>query len=192
MGPVEQSQVEAARARRAKFFPNAVGAFAKTSGPATVTFGTPKVQPFTPAKIVFFWHGRPIRAGSYSKLAWVCSMALGKPEVEEEPPISVRKILSAVAKDYDVQVVQLKGVRRTAELVEPRHVAMYLAKRLTGLSFPAIGRAFGGKDHTTIMHAAERIRVFVEVDSALADRVRKLEAALVGRVVMLEARVSAQ
>lgn len=66
-------------------------------------------------------------------------------------------IKKVVAKAYGVSTRELKSKRRVKSETRPRHIAMYLCKALTGHSFPAIGRSFGGRDHTTIMHAYSKI-----------------------------------
>jgi chromosomal replication initiator protein len=68
--------------------------------------------------------------------------------------------------------------RRTANVVRPRQVAMYLAKILTLRSLPEIGRRFGGRDHTTVLHAVRKIEALAANDSALADEIEALKRQL--------------
>ena len=94
----------------------------------------------------------------------------------EDPQISVDSIISAVAKFFNIKVQDMKGPRRTRQLVVPRQVAMFLARRHTGLSLPEIGKHFGGRDHTTVMHAVRKIDNQIETDEAFrrkVDMVRK-------------------
>jgi chromosomal replication initiator protein len=94
----------------------------------------------------------------------------------EDPQISVDSIVSAVAKFFNIKVQDMKGPRRTRQLVVPRQVAMFLARRHTGLSLPEIGKHFGGRDHTTVMHAVRKIDNQIETDEAFrrkVDMVRK-------------------
>ena len=75
-------------------------------------------------------------------------------------------------------VQDLNGKKRNKEIVVPRQIAMYLARELTQDSLPQIGRAFGGKDHTTVMHSTEKIDNAIENDALLADQVQKIREEL--------------
>ncbi|UCE64856.1 MAG: chromosomal replication initiator protein DnaA [Nitrospirota bacterium] len=81
--------------------------------------------------------------------------------------ITTEDIQEAVANRYHIKVADLKSKRRTKTLVHPRQVAMYLCRELTDASFPEIGRDFGGKDHTTIIHACKQVQKSLEKDSSL-------------------------
>lgn len=83
-------------------------------------------------------------------------------------------IQRVVAQAFDVSVVDLKGEKRQKELVLPRHVSMYLSRELTQCSLPAIGKAFGGRDHSTILHACKRISLLLMEDSELKDALDKI------------------
>ena len=72
----------------------------------------------------------------------------------------------------------LLSSRRTANVVRPRQVAMYLAKTLTLRSLPEIGRRFGGRDHTTVLHAVRKIENLVGADSSLAEEIESLKRQL--------------
>jgi hypothetical protein len=76
--------------------------------------------------------------------------------------ITCRAIISATSAHYGVTVIDILSARRQAEIVRPRQVAMYLAKVLTLRSLPEIGRWFGGRDHTTVLHAARKIEALVD------------------------------
>jgi hypothetical protein len=78
----------------------------------------------------------------------------------------VSEIQEVVCAAFGVQLVDLTSARRTANLVKPRQVAMYLAKTMTGRSLPEIGRRFGGRDHTTVLHAVRKIAAKVEFNEA--------------------------
>lgn len=69
----------------------------------------------------------------------------------------VEKIQQVVCEHYGVKVVDVLSRRRTKHLIQPRHVGMYLCKKLTLKSLPVIGRKFGGRDHTTVLHAVDKI-----------------------------------
>jgi chromosomal replication initiator protein len=68
--------------------------------------------------------------------------------------------------------------RRTANVVRPRQIAMYLAKTLTLRSLPEIGRRFGGRDHTTVLHAVRKIEHLADTDKVLADEIDILKRML--------------
>jgi chromosomal replication initiator protein len=76
-------------------------------------------------------------------------------------------IQEAVAAWFHIKIADLKSRRRSKTLVHPRQIAMYLCRELTDASFPEIGRLFGGKDHTTIMHACRQITKAKEGDNIL-------------------------
>ena len=88
--------------------------------------------------------------------------------------VNIHDIQNTVAGRYDVSVREMNGKRRTAHLVRARHVAMYLARKLTDLSLAEIGQEFGRRDHGTIHHAVEKIASAVESDRALQHRVENL------------------
>lgn len=92
--------------------------------------------------------------------------------------IRVEDILRIVAKHYGVSRSDLLSARRTANVVRPRQIAMYLAKTLTLRSLPEIGRRFGGRDHTTVLHAVRKIDAHVAIDKVLAEEVEVLKRLL--------------
>lgn len=81
---------------------------------------------------------------------------------------SMPEILSQVATYYNLTADQLKTPRRTRDLVLPRQLAMYLIREHTHHSLPAIGAFFGGRDHTTVLHALQRIKALLSTDPALS------------------------
>ena len=74
---------------------------------------------------------------------------------QEPKRVKIEDIQRVVARQYNVSRSDLLSSRRTANVVRPRQVAMYLAKTLTLRSLPEIGRRFGGRDHTTVLHARQ-------------------------------------
>ncbi|WP_394016095.1 helix-turn-helix domain-containing protein [Roseixanthobacter pseudopolyaromaticivorans] len=90
------------------------------------------------------------------------------------PPIM--RIQRAVCSYYGISRVDLLSERRTANLIMPRHIAMFLAKTLTLCSLPEIGRRFGGRDHTTVLHAIRRIDALLLRDVRVASDVAALRA----------------
>ncbi|MEM9708745.1 MAG: chromosomal replication initiator protein DnaA [Pseudomonadota bacterium] len=92
--------------------------------------------------------------------------------------ITVEEIQRKVAEHYNIRLSDLIGPRRMRSLARPRQVAMYLAKQFTTRSLPEIGRRFGGRDHTTIMHGVRRIEELKTQDSQLADDLELLRRLL--------------
>lgn len=90
----------------------------------------------------------------------------------------IRDIQEAVAEFYGFSINDLRSIRRDFPLVRVRQVAMYLAKTLTEKSMPEIGRRFGGRDHTTVLHAVRKIEALVLVDRELADEIAELKSRL--------------
>ncbi len=97
---------------------------------------------------------------------------------QEPKRIKIEDIQRVVARQYNVSRSDLLSSRRTANVVRPRQVAMYLAKTLTLRSLPEIGRRFGGRDHTTVLHAVRKIEALVSKDAALSDEVELLKRQL--------------
>lgn len=95
--------------------------------------------------------------------------------------ITIDDIQQKVAAQFNVRIADMHSPRRTRELARPRQVAMYLAKQLTSSSYPDIGRAFGGRDHTTVIHACETIVALLPRDAKLAENVQIVTRALQGR-----------
>ena len=92
--------------------------------------------------------------------------------------VKIEDIQRLVARHYDVSRADLLSSRRTAKVVRPRQIAMYLAKTLTLRSLPEIGRRFGGRDHTTVLHAVRKIENLVNINSTLAEEVGLLKRLL--------------
>jgi chromosomal replication initiator protein len=97
---------------------------------------------------------------------------------QEPKRIKIEDIQRVVARQYNVSRSDLLSSRRTANVVRPRQVAMYLAKTLTLRSLPEIGRRFGGRDHTTVLHAVRKIEALVSKDTALSEEVESLKRQL--------------
>ncbi len=97
---------------------------------------------------------------------------------QEPKRIKIEDIQRVVARQYNVSRSDLLSSRRTANVVRPRQVAMYLAKTLTLRSLPEIGRRFGGRDHTTVLHAVRKIEALVSKDMTLSDEVELLKRQL--------------
>ncbi|MBR2106527.1 MAG: chromosomal replication initiator protein DnaA, partial [Treponema sp.] len=80
--------------------------------------------------------------------------------------ISLETIQKVIAKNYNITVAELKGKKRDKKFVIPRQIAIYITRELTEYSFTEIGNEFGGKDHSTIMHACEKINEQIKTDSS--------------------------
>ena len=88
--------------------------------------------------------------------------------------ISIENIQKTAAEYYKVKVSDLLSKRRTRSIARPRQMAMALAKELTNHSLPEIADHFGGRDHTTVIHACRKIKELITTDSALADDYKNL------------------
>jgi chromosomal replication initiator protein len=94
--------------------------------------------------------------------------------------VTVENIQKTVADYYKVRLSDLLSKRRSRSVARPRQLAMALAKELTTHSLPEIGDAFGGRDHTTVMHACKRIRELREVEPRLQEDFSNLLRTLAG------------
>ena len=96
----------------------------------------------------------------------------------EPKRVKIEDIQRLVANHYNVSRADILSSRRTATVVRPRQIAMYLAKSLTLRSLPEIGRRFGGRDHTTVLHAVRKIEGMVMKDQELATEIDHLKRML--------------
>ena len=94
--------------------------------------------------------------------------------------ISIENIQKTVADFYRVKVPELFSKKRTADLVKPRQIAMYFTKELTSLSLPEIGESFGGRDHTTVLHAVRKITEARKSDNQLNHELHVLDQIIKG------------
>ena len=92
--------------------------------------------------------------------------------------VSILQIQEEVAKYYHIPLKELKGKKRVKSIVVPRQIAMYLTRELTDNSLPKIGAEFGGKDHTTVLHAHEKIEKLIEQDAIVKNEVAEIKNAL--------------
>ncbi|MBI4666625.1 MAG: chromosomal replication initiator protein DnaA [Nitrospinae bacterium] len=89
--------------------------------------------------------------------------------------LDIKQIQKAVCDFYLIKLVDVKSKSRLKSVAMPRHVAMFLCREFTNVSLPEIGRAFGGRDHTTVMHAVEKIRNEVEVNTQLYNEINEIK-----------------
>ncbi|MCB9978877.1 MAG: chromosomal replication initiator protein DnaA [Rhodospirillales bacterium] len=94
--------------------------------------------------------------------------------------ITIDEIQRKVAEHYNLRVSDMHSARRARNVARPRQVAMFLSKQLTARSLPEIGRKFGGRDHTTVMHAVRKIEELLETDVQIAQDVDIVRRALTG------------
>ena len=96
----------------------------------------------------------------------------------EPKKIKIEDIQKLVASHFNVSRADILSSRRTATVVRPRQIAMYLSKLLTPRSLPEIGRRFGGRDHTTVLHAVRKIQGLVTADGTLSEEIELLKRML--------------
>lgn len=106
--------------------------------------------------------------------------ALTELPVKAERRVSVDEIQKTVAAYFNLTVEDILSKRRTQSVVRPRHIAMYLAKSMTTRSLPDIGNRFGGRDHSTVIHAVNKIAERLPSDGVLADDVEAIRRRLRG------------
>ncbi len=94
----------------------------------------------------------------------------------EMPEISIEQIQQTVVERFSMSLQELTGDRRSQQIVYPRQVAMYLCRELTDSSLPKIGKNFGGRDHTTVIHATSKIAKLIQEDRNVYNLVQELTA----------------
>lgn len=94
--------------------------------------------------------------------------------------VTIDEIQRTVAEYYNLRLSEMLSQRRSRVIARPRQVAMFLSKQLTSRSLPEIGRRFGGRDHTTVMHAVRKIEDLVKSDSTLDEDITRLTRLLAG------------
>jgi chromosomal replication initiator protein len=94
----------------------------------------------------------------------------------DAPEVSIERIQTAITDRFGLSMEELCGQRRSQNIVYPRQVAMYLSRELTDASLPKIGREFGGRDHTTVIHATSKIARMIREDRSVYNLVQELTA----------------
>ena len=92
--------------------------------------------------------------------------------------VKIEDVQKLVASHFNVSRGDILSARRTASVVRPRQIAMYLSKLLTPRSLPEIGRRFGGRDHTTVLHAVRKITGLMTTDATLSEEIEPLKRML--------------
>lgn len=114
--------------------------------------------------------GYLIRIGAYSSLTStpitveMAKKILKDILIESNKEITIEKIQKKVADHFQIKITELKSAKRLKNIVFPRQISMYISRNLTNLSYPEIGAKFGGKDHSTIIHAVKKIEKLMEED----------------------------
>jgi chromosomal replication initiator protein len=130
--------------------------------------------------------GSLIRLGAYSSLTGrdinleLARSVLRDIITEKEKVMGLDEIIKLVAEHYQIKVSEIKSKKRTRNLVHPRQMAMYLCRTVAGASLPEVGKAFGGKDHTTVMHACRQIEERRAADIKLDAEAESLAKAIKG------------
>lgn len=91
-------------------------------------------------------------------------------------------VLRAVSRHYKMSIANIVSERRTKDITRPRMVAMYLCRELTPRSYPQIGRMMGNRDHTTVMHGANKISSLIAIDSELSTEVEAIKTKIMEAV----------
>jgi chromosomal replication initiator protein len=130
--------------------------------------------------------------GSLTRLSAVASLSKTSISVEfartvlkdllrDRRAITIEAIQASVCDHYGVRIGDLLSQKRTRNIAGPRQVAMYLARKLTSCSFPAIGERFGGRDHSTVIHAFTTVTEKLTENGALRDAIEQIKRSLQGR-----------
>ena len=155
MGPVEAAQIAHARDVRMRLF-GAPGLACAGDDASARRLAPP--------------HGRGRKAQARETVAAL------RPSSPDRMDVSV--IIAAVCTYYGIRRADLLSVQRHRSVARPRQVAMYLSKMLTSKSLPEIGRRFGGRDHTTVIHAVRKIEELKSVDNQISEDIELLRRML--------------
>ena len=130
--------------------------------------------------------GYLIRIGAYASLTAIpVSLEMAKDVlkdiiIERNKELSVEEILKKVSIHFNLKISDMKSSKRVKTVVLPRQIAMYLSRQLTSSSYPEIGDRFGGKDHSTIIHAIRKIEKLMEEDFQLRSTIENLKKEMTG------------
>ncbi|MCP4223446.1 MAG: hypothetical protein GY773_08910 [Actinomycetia bacterium] len=97
---------------------------------------------------------------------------------EDPKVLTPDRIKKSVARFFNIKETELNGRRKLKVIARPRMIAMYLARKHTELSFPDLGRAFGGRDHSTVQHACKKVAELIERDPDVRNHVEAIERSL--------------
>ncbi len=130
--------------------------------------------------------GYLIRIGAYASLTAIpISLDMTRDVlkdilIERNKELSVEEIVKKVSSHFNIKISDIKSPKRLKAVVLPRQIAMYLSRQLTSSSYPEIGERFGGKDHSTIIHAIRKIEKLREEDFQLSSTIENLKKELTG------------
>lgn len=96
---------------------------------------------------------------------------------------TMNEIIDATCEIFDVTRIDMKCSRRTEKIVRPRQVAMYLCRQMTLCSLPTIGRMFGNRDHTTVIHAFRKIEAMLKDGDEIAEKIALVKQSIAKRVI---------
>ena len=96
-----------------------------------------------------------------------------------EKNISINFIQEQVSSFFNLKLSDMTSSRRSINIARPRQIAMYICKAITSFSYPEIGKAFGGKDHTTVMHAVKKIEALLLVDQKLKKQLSEIKISII-------------
>ena len=105
----------------------------------------------------------------------VLEKLLGHEGIKE---ITIDEIIKAVANKFNVKKTDIKSQKRNKTFVLPRQIAMYLSRKTTNLSYPDIGSEIGGKDHSTVIYANNKIKKLIENDIKTRNLIKEIEDSL--------------
>ena len=117
------------------------------------------------------WLTQPKQSTDFSSAVEAHKDIIG---TQKQKLITIELIQQVVANHYGIKVSDMKAKKRTRSIAYPRQVAMYLSRELTENSLPKIGEEFGGRDHTTVMHACDKIGKEIQQDPSLQLTVKEL------------------
>ena len=94
--------------------------------------------------------------------------------------VTIEEIQKKVSEHFNIKLSEMFSPRPARSVARPRQIAMYLCKQLTSRSLPEIGRKFGNRDHTTVMHAVRKVDELMSIDTSISDDVEMLRRTLEG------------
>ena len=130
--------------------------------------------------------GALIRVAAYAKLVShditldLVKEVLKDMLIETEAKITIESIQQKVAQYFDIRLSDMRHKKRTKAIAYPRQIAMYLSRDLTDCSLPEIGEKFGGRDHTTVLHAYEKIQKDIQLKNGAKETIDKIKGGIIG------------
>jgi chromosomal replication initiator protein len=99
---------------------------------------------------------------------------------DEKKYITIDEITKSVCEYYRIPYKELMGKKKTKDISMPRQIAMYLCRELTGNTYPHIGTAFNGRDHSTVMHACSKVSATMKKDEHFREKIEELKNKISG------------